>query len=66
MYVWVCSIRTTQLHLNAIGVQRKGIESPINDIIGAVTDELNGNGINLGAASIWKRLRRERHLLVKR
>jgi hypothetical protein len=60
------SVRTTQRYLTELGLQHKGVESPVEDIISAVQSELHGTARRLGVGQIWKRLRYNNGLLVKR
>lgn len=52
--------------MRLFGLQRKSYESPQHQIIDAVKALLVGNGMNLGVFAIWRKLRREKSLFVKR
>lgn len=60
------SIRTTQRYLQLIGVQNQARESALPLIIDALKELLQGTGQNLGVAALWRKLRREKNLHVKR
>ena len=60
------SVRTIQRHLRNLKLHCQGKESNINHIIVAVKNELTGISRNLGVGQIWKRLRRQYGLLVRR
>lgn len=58
-------MRMTQRYLRELGIQRRGEEEPTNqltDMIRALLQVSPGYGTD----AIWQRLRREKHILVKR
>ena len=63
---YIHSVRTIQHHLRLLSLNIRGHESNIDLIIDAVKTELDGISRNLGVGQIWKRLRRQYGLMVKR
>jgi hypothetical protein len=60
------SVRTIQHHMQVLKLHSRKEESCTDAIINAVMAELGGISRNLGVGQIWRRLRREHGLLVKR
>lgn len=48
------------------GLVRRGTPSPLTDVIGAIEQELEGNGRGIGYRSMWQRLREDHKLVVPR
>ena len=60
------SVRTAQRCLKNHHLQERGIEQNHEEIIRTVIKELKGNSRRLGTGQIWRRLRNEHGLCVKR
>ncbi|XP_067949027.1 uncharacterized protein [Watersipora subatra] len=60
------SVRTTQRHLNKLGLVNKGVESSLDTIIFAIKEIIYSSDEYQGYVAIWKTLRKEFGLLVRR
>ncbi|CAD6232784.1 GSCOCG00012237001-RA-CDS [Cotesia congregata] len=63
----IISISTIKRILSSLGLKRKNVpESSMQDIVSAIIKEIYSCGYNLGYRSLWKKLKLEYNLTVKR
>ncbi|KAH0561092.1 hypothetical protein KQX54_012813 [Cotesia glomerata] len=61
------SISTIKRILSSLGLKRKNVlESSMQDIVAAIIEEIHSCGYNLGYRSLWRKLKLEYKLTVKR
>lgn len=60
------SLRTFERLMKEMNLKRKYLtESPIEEIVAAISLEIDDNGCNLGYRSLWLRLKKVYHLTIK-